>query len=205
MTTCAIAWAVVAAATIVLVVTQTSIASPPAASPPPDAPTPELCVVGPRSFAEISSLSSRPINARPPEPTPTPGPIPQGTPADPATTDGVTATVRELVACFNAGELLRAYGLYSDRYLGRLLSRQNPTTRAAYDALATPLPSRPEDRAKVLDVHGVRELPDGRVGALVTIKYAVVPVAKTFLFTFVENDGHWMIDDIRGEISFALP
>jgi hypothetical protein len=48
-------------------------------------------------------------------------------------------------------------------------------------------------------------LPDGRIGALVTIKYAVVPVPKTFFFVFTKQNNDWIIDDIRGEISFGLP
>jgi hypothetical protein len=200
----AIPRAMVIAATLVLVVTHTAAAST-AGTPTPDMPPPELCLATPRSFDELSALAATPATSGTPEPTPTPGPIPQGTPADPPTTNAVTATVRELVACFNAGELLRAYGLYTDHYLHSLLSRQDPTTRAAHDSLATPMPASPEERAKILDIHGVRVLPDGRVGAIVTIKYAVVPVPKTFSMVFVEEDGRWIIDDIRGEISFELP
>jgi hypothetical protein len=200
----AIPWAMVVAATLLLVVTYTAAAST-TGTLTPDVPPPELCLALPRSFDELSALAATPASIGTPEPTPTPGPIPQGTRADHATADAVTVTMRELVACFNAGELLRAYGLYSDHYLHRLLSRQDPTTRAAYDSLATPMPSTPEERAKILDIHGARVLPDGRVGAIVTIKYAVVPVPKTFFVVFVEENGHWLIDDIRGEISFGLP
>jgi hypothetical protein len=200
----AITWAMVVAATLVFVDTHTAAAST-AGTPTPDVPPPELCLALPRSFDELSALAATPANFGTPEPTPTPGPIPQGTPAEPATAEAVTATVRELVACFNAGELLRAYSLYTDHYLHRLLSRQDPTTLAAYDSLATPMPSTPKERAKILDIHGVRLLADGRVGAIVTIKYAVVPVPKTFFVVFVEEGGRWLIDDIRGEISFGLP
>jgi hypothetical protein len=199
----AIPWALLVATTVILNLGRTADASSDVA-PAPYAPVPELCLAPPRSFDDLISLAATPSTGTP-EPTPTPGPIPEGTPADLATSDAVTATVRELVACFNAGELLRAYGLYSDHYLHRLLSRQDLTTRAAYDSLSTPMPSTPDERAQILDIRGVRLLSDGRVGALVTIKYTVVPVPKTFFFVFVESDGEWSIDDIRGEISFSLP
>lgn len=196
-------WAILVATTVLLILGRTAAASS-GATPTPYAPAPELCRVTPRTFDELISLAATPTNGTP-EPTPTPGPIPKGTSADLETSDAVIAMVHELVACFNAGELLRAYGLYSDNYLHRLMSRQDLTTRAAYDSLSTPLPSTPGQRAQVLDIRGVRLLPDGRIGALVTIKHAVVPVPKTFFFVFIKNDGEWKIDDIRGEISFSLP
>ncbi|MCC6314837.1 MAG: hypothetical protein IT337_12585, partial [Thermomicrobiales bacterium] len=73
--------------------------------PTPDAPEPALCRVEPVPLAEIEAA----IAAA----TPTAGTsrmrdvVPAGEPTDAATAAGVTATVRELVACFNAGELLR--------------------------------------------------------------------------------------------------
>jgi hypothetical protein len=172
-------------------------------TPTPDAPEPSLCQAPPRALAELNALSATPIAAA--GPTRTPGVLPKGLPADPDQIAGVTATVRELVACFNAGELLRAYGLYTDGYLHRLFARQGPLTAEAYDALATPEPEAPNSRAAILDLRNARILEDGAVGATVTINYAVIPVPKTFFFTFVYEDGRWWIDDILGELSFSLP
>ncbi|MCC6313332.1 MAG: hypothetical protein IT337_04925, partial [Thermomicrobiales bacterium] len=131
--------------------------------------------------------------------------VPAGEPTDAATAAGVTATVRELVACFNAGELLRAYGLYTPRYLGSLLSRQAQFGRAAYDSLATPMPANPEERAAILGIENVRVLPDGRIGATVTIAYKVIPMPKRFYFTFARDGDDWRIDGVLGEISFSVP
>jgi hypothetical protein len=185
----------------------TILASPRAAaqdaSPTPDAPPPELCTVDSRSLEDLNKISAATPSIS--VPTRTPGTIPKGIPADAETMVGITATVRELVACFNAGELLRAYGLYTDSYLQRLFGRQDPLSASAYSSLATPEPEPVDKRAAILDLRDVRVLDDGSVGATVTIKYAVVPIPKSFFFTFVRRDGRWWIDGILGEISFSVP
>ena len=173
------------------------------ATPTPDAPSPELCYAAPRSLEDLTMLLATPESG--PLPTRTPGVVPEGAPADDATIAGIEATVRELVACFNAGELLRAYGLYTDDYLRRLLYRQGPPAREAYDALATPEPAPAARRAAILAIRDVRVFDDGTVGATVTIRYARVPMPKTFFFTFVRLDDRWLIDGILGEISFSVP
>lgn len=172
-------------------------------TPTPEAPPPELCHAAPRSLEELTALLATPEPS--PLPTRTPGVVPAGAPADDVTLAGIEATVRELVACFNAGELLRAYGLYTDDYLRRLFYRQGLPAREAYDALATPEPAPPDQRTAILAIQDVRVFDDGTAGATVTIRYARVPMPKTFFFTFARVDDRWLIDDILGEISFSVP
>lgn len=131
--------------------------------------------------------------------------VPPGDPAPAAAEAAVRGVVRAYVACQNAGELLRAYALYSDAYLGRLFARQGEWDEAAFFGLATPRPNPPDERSAIVEVAGVRLLPDGRVGATVTIAYQSIPMPKTFFFTFVEEGDRWAIDDILGEVSFSVP
>ncbi len=130
--------------------------------------------------------------------------LPQGVPADAA----IAATMKRMVhlwlACQNAGEALRAWSLFSDGYLYRLLSRQGESSSEAYRTLATPAPVA-EEVAKVLAIEGERLLPDGRYGAMVTVEYPSVPVPKRFFFYFTEIGGRLLIDGILGEISFSVP
>jgi hypothetical protein len=130
--------------------------------------------------------------------------LPQGVPADAA----IAATMKRMVhlwlACQNAGEPLRAWSLFSDGYLYRLLSRQGESSSEAYRTLATPAPVA-EEVAKVLAIEGERLLPDGRYGAMVTVEYPSVPVPKRFFFYFTEIGGRLLIDGILGEISFSVP
>jgi hypothetical protein len=171
------------------------------ATPTPDVPPAELCTVPAPSLDRLNAVILAPDAS--PVPTRTPGVVPAGEPADPATAAAVTAVVRELTACHNAGELLRAYGLYSDAYLRRLFNRQGGFTQTNDDSLATPQPAA--DRIAILAIENVRLLEDGIVGATVTMRYPDIPVRKTFFFTFITIDGRWLIDGILGEISFSVP
>lgn len=161
------------------------------------------CLARARGLDEISVLLSAPAGEGLPAPSGTV--VPEGTPADAATRDAIAAVVAEWLACQNAGEPLRAWGLFTDDYLRRLLLRQGAPTPAGYAALATPSPAAPDARSTLLAIRDARMLPDGRAGATVTLAYPSVPTPKTFFFTFARVDGRWLIDGILGEITFAVP
>ena len=173
------------------------------ATPTPDVPPPELCQAVPPTFEELKAILVAP--AASPVAGWTRGTIPEGNPADPETIAGITSTLRELVACFNADEVLRAYGLYTAGYLKRIYSGQELLIRVAYDVLATPHAVDPDERSAILEIRDVRVFDDGSAGANVTIHYALIPVPKTFFFTFVQDGDRWLIDGALGEISFSVP
>ena len=66
--------------------------------------------------------------------------LPAGVPADADVAATMTRLVNLWLACQNGGEPLRAWSLFSDGYLYRLLSRQGGLSGEAYRALATPAP-----------------------------------------------------------------
>lgn len=113
--------------------------------------------------------------------------------------------MRELIACFNADEVLRAYSLYTPGYIRRIFSDRDPLTPTAYEMLATPHPADAAERSAILAIHGVRVFAGGSAGADVTIRYALIPVPKTFFFTFVRAGDRWLIDGALGEITFSVP
>lgn len=159
------------------------------------------CDALPRSLAELSALAL--------------APAPSATPSislaigEPLTLDqlsSIQATVRRFIDCSNAGEPLRVYSLYSDRYLQQMLSLERPAIdQNRYDALSTPVPAQPGEEVLLVSIEGGRRLADGRLGAEVTITYPSIPMPKTFFFTFVVTDNGLVIDDILGELTFALP
>jgi hypothetical protein len=126
-------------------------------------------------------------------------------PASPDVAAAIAETVQELVACYNAGEPLRVYRLYTDAFLQRLLMRQGALPRQAYDALATPQPAPPDAGTAILAISGTRLLDDGRAGAMVTLQFPAIPVPKTFFFTFARQGSRWLIDDVLDEITFSVP
>lgn len=82
--------------------------------------------------------------------------------ADEATTEAVTNTYRELVACLNAGDYLRIYALYSDDYLRRLLAEGGQDLESLQ---ATPAPE--EERTGLVSVSSVQWVDDDHVAARV--------------------------------------
>lgn len=169
----------------------------------PEVPDPARCTVEPVSRDALNAAIEAEGAA-----TPAPfreGVVPAGEPASPEQAQAALETVRTLVACYSRGELLRAYGLFTPGYFARVFGKQGAYDPAAYDGLATPMPADPDERVKILDLADVRVLPDGRVAANVVLEYAVIPMPKRFLMTFVETPDGWRIDDILGEISFSVP
>jgi hypothetical protein len=142
--------------------TPTPTGAGPATPPSTDliTPDPTECTVPPRTAEELAALAANPDQAATDalaaariDATVT---IPDGGPADAATTAAVVASYRLMVACFNAGNDLAAYALWSDEAL-RQIQAQPPTGEP------TPLP---EGERSAFRVTQVRLLPDRRVAAV---------------------------------------
>ena len=169
----------------------------------PQAVPAEDCAVAPRTRQEIAALLANP-NTATPAATTGGQTIPAGDPVAAETAAAMEQVVQMWLACQNAGEPLRAWSLFSDGYLFRLLSRQGGLAGEAYRGLATPAPVA-DEAARVVAVEDERLLPDGRYGATVTLEYPSVPMPKRFFFYFTQIDGGLLIDGILGEISFSVP
>ena len=163
----------------------------------------EDCVAAPRTPQEIAVLLADPDVATPAATT-AGQTLPAGEPVAAETAAEMEQVVQMWLACQNAGEPLRAWSLFSDGYLFRLLSRQGAVSSEDYGVLATPAPIA-DEAALVLAIAGERLLPDGRFGASVTVSYPSVPMPKRFFFYFTRVDGRLLIDGILGEISFSVP
>jgi len=185
---------------VVWIVTAGLVLSAPAT--PTSVPTPG-CDVPARTPDEITALLAS-TGVATPAATTDGQTLPQGVPADADTAAKMKRIVHLWLACQNAGEPLRAWSLFSDGYLYRLLSRQGGLPGEAYRVLATPAPVAAK-AAVILTIDGERLLPDGRYGAMVTIEYPSVPMPKRFFFFFTEIDGRLLIAGILGEISFSVP
>ena len=107
------------------------------ASPTP-APADITCAAIPRSWDDITSLLARSDLATPAATTDGTT-LPDGTPADDEALAAMERTVREWLACQNAGQQLRAWSLFSNGYLHRLLSRQGGLSAEAFAGMATPV------------------------------------------------------------------
>ena len=157
------------------------------------------CDVTPRSVADILTLLER--RPKDGEPALTLRPVPQGTPADVATTAAVTAVVRHLEACINTGDQLRVYALFSDDLFQQPLNEEAVAElKAELTALAnaTPTPIPAGQRQILSDPWHVEILEDGRVMAAVRFSSeneTNYPTSTKALF-FIQEEGQWLIEEM---------
>jgi hypothetical protein len=169
-------------------------ASPSAELGPPAASD---CIVVPRSDAEIAALAGTPAASNGTPTTEEPMALPEGEAADAATAAAITDTLRQTVACAEAGDLNRLLALYSDDYISRYILAAEPVPIVPGQPRPTTgtrpaTPPASADRTPV--VRDVRAQPDGRVVALVG---SADPQAGTDVVFFVRSGDRWLIDEVH--------
>ncbi|MCC7023413.1 MAG: hypothetical protein IT338_11325 [Thermomicrobiales bacterium] len=113
--------------------------------------------------------------------------LPAGTPADAETVAAITRVEEEYAACFNAGELRRAASLTTGEVQPVIASLA--ISFGGGTASATPVPPPEDFRIPSVVVTGVRVLPDGRIGAVVTWG------TEQNFHLYEQIDGRWRIAD----------
>jgi hypothetical protein len=146
----------------------------------------QLCQVEPRTVESLQAI----IEEQPSDGTDVRIPVRfapgEGTPADPATALAVTVVMTELAACYNAGDLLRIYGLFTDAALIPALLPED-VAEASQAAQGTPQPIT-HDGYETPEVTDVRVQLDGRVTAMVDFNDEIA------LITFAWNGERYLID-----------
>jgi hypothetical protein len=122
-------------------------------------PDPSECTVAPRTAAELDAILASPANGEAlAEAVSQPGlQLPEGQPADAATTASVEATYRQMTACLNAGNDLAAFALWTDDALRQAQIRPGTETPP------TPIP---DGERSAFQLREVRVLADGRLVAV---------------------------------------
>lgn len=165
----------------------------------------ETPIPGPALPATPVMTTQAPVVATPP-----PGfTLPQGTPADATTVSGVTAAMRELLACLNTGNALAVLPLTTDHFVRHLLQIE-PVTRPeelTAKQAGTPPPMPQDEWSSLLAVWQVQVLPDGRVGALVARRVGdpPPPVVRVGYFVFVHAHGHYLLDAVVDYLEGQYP
>lgn len=168
-----------------------------------DAPGPEECTVAPRTLEQITALAQGPAPQEAPNATESGGVL-----ADQQTTDAITATVRQMVACSNAGDILRRLAIYSDNRIH--FAYPDGPTPALRAIAANPLPLSQAERVGLVSIDDVTRLDDGRVMARVIVdnpanhthdpKATTAPIQQEAArLIFVQEGGTWRVDETRRE------
>ena len=120
--------------------------------------------MAPRSWPALERLIGVATPSQESDLPPRPTALPSGPSADAETIAAIEATVYELGARANAGDVQRLFALCTDRYLGEI----GPYDAAVFSGdLATP--AAVEDRLSIDATTNVQRLDDGRVTAVVVI------------------------------------
>lgn len=165
----------------------------------PGTPAPAECTVEPRAMDPLLALLGRP--------SATPGQaegsqlggdsvvsVPVGRPASGEIEAEITTTVYELHACFNAGDIRRAFALVTDDFLQVFAAGQPLTAEDIAFFTDEPVPAPMEARTVLLAITDVSILASGQVGAFVIIDDAFTG-PDTVYMTFVQQDERWLIDE----------
>ena len=155
-------------------------------------PDPSECEVVPRPTDELLALAGSPTpRSRTEEPAATPAALQTDAAVDAAVVEEIAATTRELVACLNAGDLRRAYALWTDDLLREGGGIEPEEILAEPEAL----PER--ERTAFLAVTYVRPLADGRVGAALVIDDPQTSSPADVSFGIFERVGdRWLLDEV---------
>lgn len=162
-------------------------------------PDPSECRVEPRTIEEVQAIAADP--GEPDELTASDvldllGADPQSVPA--AVALQMELTVREAVACSNAGEVLRLWALFTDDYLRRGFARSaEPMDAADLESLATPQAGRGDAMPELV---GFWQLGDGRTVAWVRPVddrpiTALTPEPGELVVVFALVEGEYRIDE----------
>jgi hypothetical protein len=163
-------------------------------------PDPADCRVEPRTVENLMAFVATPQSglASPASRAATPDAavVPEGSPADAATVAGVTATARELYACYNANAFLRVFALFTDSYMARSFVAEGITAEAV-KLLGTSIPPQAKDDWMSVGVQDVRVRSDGRIGAFLVSRNPMGgDTTSTDYYIFVERDGRYLIDAV---------
>jgi hypothetical protein len=163
--------------------------------------SPEECVVEPRTAEEVLALVGLDAGTPAPEPPPAALTAPLGEPASGAVATELEGTARELVACLNAGDELRAAALFTDAGVRRFVLGEEDADPAALEAAlaAAPEPLPEERRLRLLAVTDAAVRPDRRAAAFVVIDPPTREAEPlTFFAAFAREGGRWRLEGLFG-------
>ncbi len=154
------------------------------------------CSVEPRASDELIALLGTPVAHGEQATELSSVPVPVGRPAEGSVVAGVTATVREFHACFNANDSLRAFAMVSDAFLQGYVER-NSLTSESITMLLIPAsePVLVEAQTTILAVTDIAELADGRAGAFV-VTTSEWRGPTTSYMVFAREGEHWLLDEV---------
>jgi len=161
---------------------------------------PQECVAEPRPVDQLTAILGLDAEGVPAPARNTLTP-PLGEVADLDTTLAIKEAAREVIACFNAGDVPRASSLMTESGVKRaywgLTVNQAARESAKATFAAAPQAREEQGLIRLIAVTDVSRLADGRYAAFVVINEPLLPPPgpETLLFIFANENGAWHVDD----------
>gem|GEM_PF-823571 len=134
-------------------------------------------------------------------PDPIPYRQPEGIPVDPPNADAVTATVDQMVACVNTGDVVGFLSLMSNDFMSHYFSGMGFTESELESIEPEAVPE--VEMLVLLETWDMTQLSDGRIAARLVFEQGELESPElNSLLTFVSVDGAWRIDGwqpVKGE------
>lgn len=174
-------------------------------STPSASPEASQCTIEPRPVDFLVGI----VTAEHPATTPTPiTTVPTGPDVDDATRDAVLTVVYTLTACVNAGDYLRAFALFDDGYLRRIIDPDGLMGEDVAYELGKQFepvhPSAEDDLTRIVRVVSVAAQADGAVSVAVETSGGVdrdQDDSQIDVFVLRQIDGTWKIIDGASDLS----
>lgn len=168
-----------------------------APAPFPITPDSSECVVAPRSVDLMRDIFATPDGTQAgTNPSSQKDVIvPVGEPVDAVIAADVMATLRELFACYNAGDMRRVFALMTDAYLRDYAAQAVLLPEDVAYFLGEPRPAPANERFSLAAVTDLTMLDDGRVGAFVVSSHPLVGVDTEYMILALQ-DGRWYLDEV---------
>lgn len=138
--------------------------------------------------------------------------IPGGPAPDATVTAEITAAVRQVIACSNTGDTLRALSLFDDAYLRRTIDSTGQLTPGLaadiFASFATPRPIDPADLIQLIRIVELHQIDPTHVSAVVesvSSRNSEKNPTDVDLFVFERRDEGWIVASAVRNIDDVAP
>lgn len=161
-------------------------------------PSASGCQIAPRTERELLALNATAVSRDATPAAAAPIELPEGDAIDTTILAALNEALAQVAVCAESGDLARLLALYSDAYVAGIALAPEPVPIVpgqGHDYAGGPVGTPSAGAAAAPNVVAAVRLADGRVAALVSSGRMS---GTREVVIFVEERGHWVIDEVHG-------